>query len=349
MKIKISNIDESAFTIRDKLDTEYLTELKSSLKDDGQWDPILVRAGKNGKYELIAGHNRVQAAKEIGWSEIDATVKDLNDVDAMFLSLKTNLIRQDMTPMEQGIVLNEIMIKHPEYTGRELSRKLGKDEGWVGKRVRLALKLHKSVSDALSDDKITFSVAQIIGSMELLLQEAFLLYILKNNISADRDVAIAKQRYLNNTIFSIGYEGKDIKQFIEALQNNGIENLIDVRFSAESQFKPDFNKTILTRELDRVKIKYSHRPDLGVPHEWQNPYKAGAVPVECLEKFYKWKMNNEVDFKKTVDDMKNSGKTVLMCMERYAKPQREQKIFCHRSILADLILETKEFKERIDL
>jgi len=347
MKIKISKVDEAAYTVREKLDTEYLKELKDSLKEDGQWDPILVRP-KGDKYELIAGHNRVQAAKELGWTEIEANVKDLNDVDAMFLSLKTNMLRQDMTEREQGKVLHQITEAF-NISGAELAKKIGKHHTWVTKRIQMALDLSPPVAKALDEKKITFSVAQVIASLPIDLQGQFLLYILQNNI-IDAEVArVAKRRFLNNTIYTIGYEGKEIQQFIDLLKNAGIEHLIDVRFSAESQYKPDFNKAILARELERAKIKYTHRSDLGVPYEWQNPYKDGVVPVECLEKYYKWHTEKEIDFKKFVNDIKDCGKTALMCMEKYARPTRDQKIYCHRHILANLILETKEFKERIDL
>src|SRR5574340_1303885 len=347
MKIKISNIDETAYTVREKLDPGYLAELKESLKEDGQWDPILVRP-KNGKYELISGHNRVQAAKELGWTEIDANIKDLTDIDAMFLSLKTNLLRQDMSEKEQGKVLSEILTAST-MSENELAKKIGKHHSWVNRRIRLALNLVPEVTKALEDKKIGMEVAYLIGTMESALQAPFLLYISANNITDAESVRIAKKRFLNNTIYTIGYEGKDLKQFLDLLKNTGIEQVIDVRFSAVSQYKPDFSAEILARELERVKIKYTHRKDLGVPFEWQNPYKDGAVPVECLEKYYKWHTEKEMDFNKFVNDIKDSGKTVLMCMERYARPQRDQKIHCHRHILANLILETKEFKERIDL
>lgn len=345
MKVKISKIDEAAFTVREKLDPEYLTELKDSLKEDGQWDPILVRP-KGDKYELIAGHNRVQAAKELGWTEIEANVKDLNDTDAMFLSLKTNLLRQEMTEREQGKVLHQITEAF-NISGAELAKKIGKDSKWVNRRIKMALDLEPEVVKALEEGKITMRLAEIIAGANP--QGSFLLYILKHNITTEDEARIAKRRFLNNTIYTIGYEGKEIQQFIDLLKNTGVEHLIDVRFSAESQYKPDFNKAILARELERAKIKYTHRPDLGVPYEWQNPYKDGAVPVECLEKYYKWHTEKEMDFKKFVNEVKDTGKTALMCMEKYARPTREQKIYCHRHILAALILETKEFKERIDL
>lgn len=78
MKIKISQIEDSAFTIRESLNQESLDELKESLKEDGQWDPILVRP-VGDLFELIAGHRGVRAAKELGWNEIEASIKDVSD------------------------------------------------------------------------------------------------------------------------------------------------------------------------------------------------------------------------------------------------------------------------------
>ena len=348
MKIKLSKIDESTFTVREKIDPEYINELKDSFKEDGQWDPILVRHSKDGTYELIAGHNRVQAAKELGWTEIEATVKDINDTDAMFLSLKTNLLRQEMSQREQGKVLLQIKEAF-QISGPELAKRIGKKKDWVNDRIRLALDLHPQVAKALEDGKIKSQIAEVISGLKKEEQPPFLLYILENNITDRNEAYKARKRFLNNTIYTIGYEGKEIQQYIDTLKNNGIEQLIEVRFSTESLYKPDFNGIILGRELENAKIKYVHRKDLGVPYEWQNPYKDGAVPVECLEKYFIWHTEMEIDFKKFVDDIMYTGKTVLMCMEKYAKPMRDQKIHCHRHILANLILETKEFKERVDL
>ena len=59
-------------------------------------------------YELIAGHRRVQAAKEIGWSDIEGNVVNVSDSEALFLALKTNLMREDMNERERGKILHEI-------------------------------------------------------------------------------------------------------------------------------------------------------------------------------------------------------------------------------------------------
>lgn len=347
MKIKITQIDEDSYTIRENVGREALDELKESLKEDGQWDPILVRP-VGDKFELIAGHRRVQAAKELGWDDIDANIKQVSDVDALFLALKTNLIREGMSEREQGKVLHQITQEF-EISQRDLAKRIGKTQNWVSQRVRLALDLHPEVARYMENGQIGMRVAEIISSLDMKSQLSFLLYITENNITNQDDVRNAKKRFLNNTIYTIGYEGKELAPFIQQLKEAGIEYLYDIRFSTDSQFKPDFSKAILSRELERAKITYIHKKELGVPFEWQTPYKEGGIPFECFNKYYRWHIDKELDFKAVVDEIKLSGKSALMCYERYAKANGKQTITCHRGILADRLLETGEFKEAVHL
>ena len=232
----------------------------------------------------------------------------------------------------------------------EIAKKIGKSQQWVNQRVRMVTNLHQSVITAIDEGKVTFAVAsRIIATLPITTQELFLIYLLENNIRSEVDALAAKKRFLNKTIYTIGYEGRELPDFIQVIKDNKIESVMDIRFSAESTYKPDFNKVILLRELEREGIHYEHHPELGVPYEWQNPYKDGAVPVECLEKYYKWHTSNEIDFPAFISQTKLGGKTVLLCMEKYAKPTRTQSIHCHRHILANLMLTTGEFEERVDL
>ena len=348
MKIRISKIDDSAFTVREKLNQESLDELKESLKEDGQWDPIIVRQ-KGERYEVIAGHRRVQAAKELGWVEIEATVRDIDETEALFLALKTNLIREEMSPREQGKVLHQIMTTL-DISQRELARRIGKSRKWVDDRIKTAIDLHPNVLKAIDEGKISWPVAsRIISQLEMAPQAPFLIYLLENKITTEDAARKALRRYLNDTLYTIGYEDKSLDQFLTILKTNGIETLIDVRFSVESQYKPEFSGNLLARELQRNGIKYAHRKEFGVPYEWQNPYKEGAIPFECLEKYYRWHVKKNTDFKAFLDGVKENGKTALMCYERYATAKREQTISCHRSILAAIMQETGEFKEVVHL
>jgi ParB family chromosome partitioning protein len=348
MKIKISQIDDSVYTVRENIDEEALNELKDSLAEDGQWDAILVRP-VGDKFELISGHRRVQAAKELGWTEIDANIKDISDIDSLFLALKTNLLREGMTEREQGKVLHQITQEYG-ISQNDLAKRIGKRREWVDRRVKLALNLADEIAVALENNEITMRVAEIISTLVPEAQPNFLKYLKLNKVERDEPEARkAKKRFLNNTIYTVGYEGRELKDFIEILKANEIEYLFDVRFSTESSFKPDFSKSILSRELEREKIHYIHNKDLGVCYEWQNPYKDGGISLDCFDKYYRWHLAKELDFSQVVSKIKESGKTALMCYERYAVAQRPQKINCHRSILANRLKETGEFKEIIHL
>jgi ParB-like chromosome segregation protein Spo0J len=146
------------------------------------------------------------------------------------LALKTNLIREGMTEREQGKVLFEIKSNF-NLSDAELGRRIGKDHKWIGRRILLAMNLNKDVQQALEDKKINNSVAEVIGTLEPGSQTQFLEYLLKNNITSREDAYKLKKYYLNTTIYTIGYEGKELKDFIKILKDNGIEYLLDVRFS----------------------------------------------------------------------------------------------------------------------
>jgi uncharacterized protein (DUF488 family) len=67
-----------------------------------------------------------------------------------------------------------------------------------------------------------------------------------------------------NTLFTIGYQGRTIDGFIEALQAHGVSHLIDVRQLPFSR-KADFSKRRLQAHLEAAGIDYTHLVDLGTP------------------------------------------------------------------------------------
>jgi len=148
-------------------------------------------------------------------------VVSASDSEALFLARKTNLMRDDMDAREQGKVLSK-MITTFEFNINQLAKKIGKNFEWVNRRIILAMNLNNEVAKALSDKKINQSVAEVIGTLDNSSQTNFLLYILENKITTREDAYRAKKRFLNNTIYTIGYEGRDLQTFIQILKYNGI-------------------------------------------------------------------------------------------------------------------------------
>jgi ParB family chromosome partitioning protein len=144
----------------------------------------------------------------------------MNDVDALFLALKTNLIREGMSEREQGKVLHQITQEY-NISQNELSKRIGKTRQWVDRRIKLALDLADAVVDALEKDIISMSVAEVISSLARSEQPKFLKYLIDTNLTKnEKEVRNVKKRFLNNTIYTIGYEARDLPTFIQTLKDN---------------------------------------------------------------------------------------------------------------------------------
>ena len=83
---------------------ERLAALSQQLQEDGLLVRIIVRPiPDSDQYEILAGHNRVNAAKMAGWEEIPAEIVDADDVRAVVIATSTNLIqRQNLSIVERG-------------------------------------------------------------------------------------------------------------------------------------------------------------------------------------------------------------------------------------------------------
>jgi len=77
-------------------------ELVASVKEHGVIVPIKVRPAKEGKYEIIYGHRRVEAARKAGLDEIEGIVEGLNDKGMGIQALIENEVREDLPLMDKA-------------------------------------------------------------------------------------------------------------------------------------------------------------------------------------------------------------------------------------------------------
>lgn len=77
-----------------------LDDMVESIKDHGVLNPVIVRTTPDG-YEMLSGHNRQNAARLAGLTEIPAIVKEnLPDTDAYVYVIETNLMQRSFTDLE---------------------------------------------------------------------------------------------------------------------------------------------------------------------------------------------------------------------------------------------------------
>jgi uncharacterized protein (DUF488 family) len=126
-------------------------------------------------------------------------------------------------------------------------------------------------------------------------------------------------------IFTIGYEGTTMAEFLAALKQAGVSRLIDVRAVASSR-RPGFSKTALRNSLAEEGIDYVHLRALGTPAEGRAAARAGRV--DDLKRIYAGQLELPEAIAEAAQMVALAAETpsALLCYER--EPGG-----CHRTLL----------------
>jgi uncharacterized protein (DUF488 family) len=126
-------------------------------------------------------------------------------------------------------------------------------------------------------------------------------------------------------IFTIGYEGATMGEFLGALQKAGVERVIDVRAVPNSR-RPGFSKTPLRNALAEVGIDYVHLRALGTPATGREAARAGRKAD--LERIYAGQLETPQAMAEgaMMLDLAAEKPSALLCYER-------DPACCHRTLL----------------
>ena len=126
-------------------------------------------------------------------------------------------------------------------------------------------------------------------------------------------------------IFTIGYEGTTVGEFLTALQKAGVERVIDVRAVPNSR-RPGFSKTPLGNALAEAGIEYIHLRALGTPADGRSAARAGRQAD--LERIYAAQLDlpEAIVQAERMRELAEDKPSALLCYER--EPGG-----CHRTLL----------------
>ena len=163
--IPIAQITRNQFQPRREFNAEDLAELEESVKASGLLQPITVRrrAGRDG-FELIAGERRLRAAKSLGWREIPAIIKEIDDRTLLTLALVENLQRTDLNPIEEGEGYHQLTSQFG-LTQQQIAETVGKDRTTIANMLRL-LQLPEPARRLLQEGQLTMGHAKVLLGLE---------------------------------------------------------------------------------------------------------------------------------------------------------------------------------------
>jgi ParB family chromosome partitioning protein len=124
-RIPLHLIVDSPYQPRKKYDETELQLLGETLKGRGQDEPVTVRKVDNDRFELIAGHRRVRAARLIGWSELDAWVTHMSDREACLATLVHNESNVKLSDYERGLAYRTALKEGYASTQAEVATVFG--------------------------------------------------------------------------------------------------------------------------------------------------------------------------------------------------------------------------------
>lgn len=160
--IPLNKIDPPAGHVRLDIPQERIIELAENIREQGLLQPILVRL-TGDRYEVVFGHRRYLAFGYLRLETIPARLVEMNDASVALARASENLIRDDLSPIEEGAIYVDLLDTHG-LTYEEIGKKMGKSPGVVKRRMDL-LKMPPSLQQAIHLKQISYSVAESLWSL----------------------------------------------------------------------------------------------------------------------------------------------------------------------------------------
>ncbi len=179
------------------LDDEKMHELVESIMLNGVLVPVTVRPLEDGDYEMISGHRRLYAVKEIGLERIPAIVKEYDDDEAILAMVDSNLQREEILPSEKAHAYKmkydamKRQGKRNDLTSSQLGRKFWADEklaadvgesrNQVHRYLRLA-EVIPCILDLVDKKALALVTAVEVSYLDTSVQEMLYEYMMDNDI-----------------------------------------------------------------------------------------------------------------------------------------------------------------------
>lgn len=218
-------------------ETDKFLELVDSIKENGIIQPILVRPADNGKYEILAGHCRTEAARQNNLDEVPVFILDVDDYTATKLMAHTNIYGRDEILPSEKVKAYRMCLDQEKKLGNNRtdvaeSVGAGKDsKRQVQRYVRLSY-LSDAFLAMIDNKKLTVQIGVELAFLDSESQDALYKYI--------------EQFHSIPTLEQAKILRETVKQEGKPLTNERVISLLVV----PSKVKPKTKVTFKTRDLE---------------------------------------------------------------------------------------------------
>ena len=153
-----------------------MNELVDSIRESGVIVPLIVRSRPDGGYEIISGHRRCEACRELGIEKVPVRVQELTDDEATILMVNSNIQREHVLPSEKAFAYKMRMdaMKHqgraasaqlgPKLSSEVLAEQVGESRNQIKRYIRLTY-LISPILQMVDESRMAFNPAVEISYM----------------------------------------------------------------------------------------------------------------------------------------------------------------------------------------
>ena len=139
---------------RSMMHPEELQDLTASIREHGVLQPLIVTPGDmQGRYILIAGERRLQAARLAGLASVPVLVRQATDQQRLELAIIENVQRSDLSALEEAEAYRQLA-EDFDLSHEDIAARVGKSRVAVTNTLRL-LKLPDAVKNALIEGRVS--------------------------------------------------------------------------------------------------------------------------------------------------------------------------------------------------
>ena len=148
-KIALEKLDDNPYQPRRRMNQKRLEALAKEIGTYGFKGVLLARVHPKEpqKYQLVYGHRRREASKLAGLTEVPVMVDTINDDEMEFLSVNENVLRDDLTPLDEAYAYASMLEKMSQDA---IAARLGVSRGYIRNRLDI-LKAQDDVQDMVEE------------------------------------------------------------------------------------------------------------------------------------------------------------------------------------------------------
>lgn len=271
---------------------EDMAKLIDSIKENDMLMPALVRPKPDGTYEMISGHRRKFAMSQLGKTEMNVIIRDLDDDQATILMVDSNIQRENIYPSERGYAY-KMRLEAMKHQGKSVKEFHG-DVGTVYDKSTSCQVGTKLRSDVALADTTEFSARQIQRFIRL----TYLIEPLQEMVDGrnENEIKIAFNPAVELSYLTESEQFDLVNAIIENQRTPSLAQCQEFkRLSHDGELTADFIEDTLSEEKPNQREKLSFQMkeiDKYFPKDY-TPGKKKDLIIHLLENWVKKKSREQ--------------------------------------------------------